>query len=276
MDIRFQNSPKETAQMSTQELRKTFLCEELVKTDAIEYVYSHYERLIMAGVKPVDKIVSLINHPELRAEYFLERRELGIINVGGSGLVKADGNEFAIDKLGCVYLGKGTRDVTLASNDPKNPAIFFLLSCPAHQTYPNRKMAKEEASPAALGELSTANKRTIYKYIHLDGIKSCQLVMGLTVLDNGSVWNTMPSHTHTRRSEVYFYFDVPEQHRVFHFMGEPTETRHLVIGNHEAVISPPWGIHSGSGTSNYAFIWGMAGENLVFSDMDAVAIKDLK
>ncbi len=276
MEIRFQNSPKETSQMGTQELRKTFLCEQLVKTDAIEYVYSHYERLIMAGVKPVDKIVALINNAELRADYFLERRELGIINVGGSGLVKADGVDFSMEKLSCVYLGKGTKDVSFASIDKTNPAIFFLLSSPAHHTYPNKKMNKEDASPVALGELATANQRTIYKYIHLDGIKSCQLVMGLTVLDKGSVWNTMPSHTHTRRSEVYFYFDVPEQHRVFHFMGEPTETRHLVIANHEAVISPPWGIHSGSGSSNYAFIWGMAGENLVFTDMDAVAIKDLK
>lgn len=276
MEIRFQNSPKETAQMGTQELRKTFLCEQLVKTDAIEYVYSHYERLIMAGVKPVDKIVALINNAELRADYFLERRELGIINVGGSGVVKADGVDFSMEKLSCVYLGKGTKDVSFASIDKTNPAIFFLLSSPAHHTYPNKKMNKEDASPVALGELATANQRTIYKYIHLDGIKSCQLVMGLTVLDKGSVWNTMPSHTHTRRSEVYFYFDVPEQHRVFHFMGEPAETRHLVVANHEAVISPPWGIHSGSGSSNYAFIWGMAGENLVFTDMDAVAIKDLK
>ena len=262
--------------MGTQELRKTFLCGQLVKTDAIEYVYSHYERLILAGVKPVDKRVTLINNPELRSDFFLERRELGIINVGGAGVVKADGVDFSMEKLSCVYLGKGTKDVSFVSVDKNDPAVFFLLSSPAHQTYPNRQMNKEDASPVALGELATANQRTIYKYIHLDGIKSCQLVMGLTVLDKGSVWNTMPSHTHTRRSEVYFYFDVPEQHRVFHFMGEPSETRHLVIGNHEAVISPPWGIHSGSGTSNYAFIWGMAGENLVFTDMDAVAIKDLK
>jgi 4-deoxy-L-threo-5-hexosulose-uronate ketol-isomerase len=276
MEIRFQNSPKETSQMSTQELRKTFLCEQLVKTDALEYVYSHYERLILAGIQPVDKRVALINNPELRSDYFLERRELGIINVGGNGAVKADGVDFNMEKLSCVYLGKGTKDVSFASVDKNDPAIFFLLSSPAHQTYPNKKMSKEDASPVSLGELATANLRTIYKYIHLDGIKSCQLVMGLTVLDKGSVWNTMPSHTHTRRSEVYFYFDVPEQHRVFHFMGEPTETRHLVIGNHEAVISPPWGVHSGSGTSNYAFIWGMAGENLAFTDMDAVAIKDIK
>lgn len=276
MEIRFQNSPKETSRMGTQELRSTFLCEKLVKTDAVEYVYSHYERLIIAGIQPQNKIVSLINNAELRSEYFLERRELGIINVGGPGLVKADGVDFSLEKLSCVYLGKGTRDVSFASTDKTQPAVFFLLSSPAHQTYPNRKMVKEEALPAALGELSTANQRTIYKYIHLDGIKSCQLVMGLTVLDKGSVWNTMPAHTHTRRSEVYFYFDVPEQHRVFHFMGEPNETRHLVMANHEAVISPPWGIHAGSGTSNYAFIWGMAGENLVFTDMDAVAIKDLK
>lgn len=276
MEIRFQQSPKETSQMNTQELRQNFLCEQLVKTDGIEYVYSHYERLIMAGVQPVNKTVPLINHPELRAEYFLERRELGIINVGGPGIVSADGTQYRAEKLSCVYLGKGTKDVSFASTDKQNPAVFFLLSCPAHHKYDNAVMHKEAASPAALGDQSTANKRTIYKYIHLDGIKSCQLVMGLTVLDSGSIWNTMPSHTHTRRSEVYFYFDVPEQHRVFHFMGEPKETRHLVIANHEAVISPPWGIHSGAGTSNYSFIWGMAGENLVFTDMDALAIKDIR
>ncbi len=276
MEIRFQHSPKETSHMTTQELRQAFLCEALVKTDTTAYVYSHYERLIMAGIQPVDKTVALENHTELRSGYFLERRELGIINTGGNGTVSADGVDYPLEKLSCLYLGKGTKEVSFKSASKSNPAIFFLLSAPAHQSYPNKKMSKEEASPVALGETTTANQRTIYKYIHLDGIQSCQLVMGLTVLSNGSVWNTMPAHTHTRRSEVYFYFDVPEQHRVFHFMGEPTETRHLLVANNEAVISPPWGIHSGSGTTHYSFIWGMAGENLVFTDMDAVAVRDLK
>ncbi len=241
MQIRFQNSPKETSRMNTQELRSNFLVEKLLEADKLNYVYSHYERMIIGGVKPVSKNITLDNHPELRSEYFLERRELGIINVGGDGSVLADGTTFTLAKLSCVYLGKGTKDVQFQSHDKKNPAIFFLLSAPAHQTYPNKKMAKEEASPVALGEVATANQRTIYKYIHLDGIKSCQLVMGLTVLNNGSVWNTMPSHTHTRRSEVYFYFDVPEQHRVFHFMGEPTETRHLVVADPPAFHHPSLG-----------------------------------
>ena len=276
MEIRFQNSPKETSQMGTQELRKTFLCEQLVKTDAIEYVYSHYERLIMAGVRPVDKIVALINNAELRADYFLERRELGIINVGGHGVVKADGIDFTMDKLSCVYLGKGTRDVSFASLDKTDPAIFFLLSAPAHNTYPNKKMNKEDASPVALGELATANQRTIYKYIHAAGIKSCQLVMGLTILKEGSVWNTMPTHVHDRRMEVYFYFDIPKNQKVIHLMGEPSQTKHLVMSNEEAVISPPWSIHSGCGTSNYGFIWGMGGENSDYTDMDMVDINKLK
>lgn len=276
MQIRFQTSPKETSQMNTQELRNTFLCEQLVKTDMVDYVYSHFERLIIAGIQPVSKMVSLENHAELRSNYFLERRELGIINIGGYGTITADGVDYPMEKLCCLYLGKGTQDVQFKSASKNQPAVFFLLSAPAHQQYPNTKMNKEDASPVALGETATANQRTIYKYIHADGIKSCQLVMGLTVLNNGSVWNTMPAHTHTRRSEVYFYFDLPEQHRVFHFMGEPAATKYLVAGNHEAVISPPWGIHAGSGTTNYSFIWGMAGENLVFTDMDAVAIKDLR
>jgi 4-deoxy-L-threo-5-hexosulose-uronate ketol-isomerase len=276
MQIRFQHSPKETSRMSTQELRQAFLCEALVKKDETGYVYSHYERLIIAGIQPVNTTVTLENHPELRSAYFLERRELGIINVGGNGTVIADGADYSLEKLSCLYLGKGTKEVSFKSANKSNPAVFFLLSSPAHQSYPNKKMTKEEASPVALGELATANQRTIYKYIHADGIQSCQLVMGLTVLNNGSVWNTMPAHTHTRRSEVYFYFDLPEQHRVFHFMGEPAETRHLLVANNEAVISPPWGIHAGSGTTNYSFIWGMAGENLVFTDMDAVAIRDMR
>jgi 4-deoxy-L-threo-5-hexosulose-uronate ketol-isomerase len=276
MEIRFQNSPKETSNMNTQQLRDNFHVPGLMKDDQLQLVYSHYDRVILGGAKPVSSIITLANHPELRAEYFLERREIGIINVGGDGTVTADGKEFSLSKLDALYLGKGTKDVAFKSNDPKVPALYFLLSAPAHQTYENRKLSKEEASPVTLGDQSTANKRTIYKYIHLDGLKSCQLVMGLTVLNDGSVWNTMPAHTHTRRMEAYFYFDVQEQHRVFHFMGEPTETRHLLMANHDAVISPPWSIHSGAGTASYSFIWGMAGENLVFTDMDAVAISDIR
>lgn len=276
MEIRFQNSPKETSEMNTQELRAHFLVQGLMQDDQLQLVYSHYDRVIIGGVKPVSKAVELSNDPELRADYFLERREIGIINVGGSGTVEADGVKYSLDKLDCLYLGKGTKKVVFTSSDKSNAATFFLLSSPAHQTYENRKLTKEEASPVELGDQSTANRRTIYKYIHADGIKSCQLVMGLTVLSSGSVWNTMPPHTHTRRMEAYFYFDVPEQHRAFHFMGEPTETRHLLTANHEAIISPPWSIHSGCGTSNYSFIWGMAGENYTFTDMDAVAITALR
>ena len=276
MQIRFQNSPKEVKGMTTEELREHYLCESLMQDDAISYVYSHHDRLITGGAKPVNQSLFLRSHDELKADYFLERRELGIINVGGSGFVEADGTKYELEKLSCLYLGKGTKEVQFTSSDKKDPAVFFLLSAPAHHTYPNRKMKKEEASPVALGAVETSNQRTIYKYIHLDGIQSCQLVMGLTVLNAGSVWNSVPPHTHTRRTEVYFYFDLNEQQRLFHFMGEPQQTRHIVMKNHEAVISPSWSIHCGCGTSNYAFIWGMAGENLVFSDMDPAPITELK
>jgi 4-deoxy-L-threo-5-hexosulose-uronate ketol-isomerase len=276
MEIRFQSSPKEVKGMTTAELRENFLVQNVMKLDALSLVYSHYDRAIVGGVKPVTKKIPLHNEPELRAEYFLERRELCIINVGITGIVEADGVTYELNKLDALYLGKGTKDVQFSSKDGSAPADFFLLSTPAHHAYPNRKMTKEEASPVNLGETATANKRTIYKYIHLDGIQSCQLVMGLTVLNEGSVWNSVPPHTHTRRMEVYFYFDVPEQHRIFHLMGEPTETRHIVMANHEAVISPPWSVHCGPGTTNYGFIWAMAGENQVFSDMDPVAIAEMK
>ena len=276
MQIRFQNSPKEVKGMTTEELREHYLCESLMQDDAISYVYSHHDRIITGGAKPVNQSLFLRSHDELKADYFLERRELGIINVGGSGFVEADGTKYELEKLSCLYLGKGTKEVQFTSSDKKDPAVFFLLSAPAHHTYPNRKMKKEEASPVALGAVETSNQRTIYKYIHLDGIQSCQLVMGLTVLNAGSVWNSVPPHTHTRRTEVYFYFDLNEQQRLFHFMGEPQQTRHIVMKNHEAVISPSWSIHCGCGTSNYAFIWGMAGENLVFSDMDPAPITELK
>lgn len=262
--------------MDTAELRENFLVQQLLQDDNIKLVYSHYDRVIVGGVKPVNKTIALPNHPELKAEYFLERRELGIINIGGAGTVIAAGKEYNLDKLDCVYLGKGTNNVEFKSNAAGNPALFYLLSAPAHHSYPNTLMTKENASPVNLGETATSNKRTIYKYIHLDGIKSCQLVMGLTVLEAGSVWNSVPPHTHTRRMEVYFYFDIPAEQRVFHFMGEPQETRHIVIDNHEAVISAPWSMHFGCGTANYGFIWGMAGENQLFTDMDPAPIAGLK
>ena len=276
MEIRFQASPKEVKGMSTEELRSNFLIQQLMQLDTLRLVYSHFDRVIIGGVKPAEKKVSLPNEPELRADYFLERREIGIINVGGAGTVEADGILYNLEKLDALYLGKGTKSVLFSSVSKDNPAAFFMMSTTAHQEYPNAKMKKEEASSVALGETATANKRTIYKYIHQDGIKSCQLVMGLTVLSEGSVWNSVPPHTHTRRMEAYFYFDLPEQHRVFHLMGEPIETRHIVMANHEAVISPPWSVHCGPGTTHYGFIWAMAGENYTFTDMDPVAIAEMQ
>jgi 4-deoxy-L-threo-5-hexosulose-uronate ketol-isomerase len=276
MQVRFQNSPKETAQMSTAQLRENFLIENLMQADKINLVYSHYDRMIVGGAVPGKAAIELPNEGELKANYFLERRELGIINVGGTGKVKADGVEYEIEKLECVYLGKGTQAVSFESNDASNPAMFYLLSVPAHAAYPNKKMTKAEAAPVNLGDVSTSNKRTIYKYIHNDGIQSCQLVMGLTTLEPGSVWNSVPPHTHTRRMEAYFYFDVDAAQRVMHFMGEPQETRHLAVGNNEAVLSAPWSMHFGVGTANYGFIWGMAGENKEFTDMDPVPLATIK
>ena len=276
MEIRFQSSPKEVKGMNTEEIRSNFLVPELMNADSLKLVYSHFDRVIVGGAKPVNNKIVLLNEPELRADYFLQRRELGIINVGGTGVIEADGVSYELNKLDALYLGKGTQEVTFASKSANEPACFFMMSTTAHHTYPNRKMSKDEASPVAMGETVTANKRTIYKYIHQDGIQSCQLVMGLTVLSEGSVWNSVPPHTHTRRMEVYFYFDLPQQHRLFHMMGEPTETRHIVMANQEAVISPPWSVHCGSGTTNYGFIWAMAGENYTFTDMDPVAIAEMR
>ena len=276
MDIRFQNSPKETASMHTAEIRENFLCESLMQDNKVSLVYTHYDRVIVGGVKPVNQSLVLETEEELKAAFFLERREIGIINVGGTGTISAGDETCTLGKLSCLYIGKGTEKVTFESADAANPASFFFLSVPAHATHPTRLMSKEEASPVALGAVATSNQRTIYKYIHLDGIKSCQLVMGLTVLQDGSVWNSVPPHTHTRRMEVYFYFDLPAEQRVFHFMGQPTETRHMVVANHQAIISPPWSVHYGCGSSNYAFIWGMAGENMTFTDMDQVPIAALQ
>jgi 4-deoxy-L-threo-5-hexosulose-uronate ketol-isomerase len=276
MQVRFEHSPKEVGGMNTGELREAFLTDNLMQDDTIQLLYTHYDRVIMGGAKPVGKRLVLGAHAELKAEYFLQRRELGIINVGGAGSVWADGQSQVLNKLDAYYIGKGVKEVSFESHDPADAAHFYLLSAPAHAVYPQQYLPKEKALPTDMGSPETSNARTIYKYIHAEGIQSCQLVMGLTILKTGSVWNTMPAHTHTRRMEAYFYFDVPANQRVFHFMGMPTETRHLLVANHQGIVSPPWSIHSGCGTSNYSFIWGMAGENYTYTDMDMVDIAGLR
>jgi 4-deoxy-L-threo-5-hexosulose-uronate ketol-isomerase len=276
MQIRFQISPQETRTMNTQQLREHFLVEGIMQPGTVQLTYSHYDRMIIGGAVPVKNALILPLEEELKAAFFLERREMGVINVGGKGTVIADGEKFELQKLACVYLGKGTKDVTFQSESAGEPAHYYLLSVPAHHAYPCKKMTKEEAAPVNMGDISTSNKRTIYKYIHNDGIQSCQLVMGLTMLAEGSVWNSVPPHTHTRRMEVYFYFDIDATQRVFHFMGQPQETRHLVVANQQAAISAPWSMHYGVGTASYGFIWGMAGENKEFTDMDQVAIAEIK
>ncbi len=272
MQQRYESSPREVATMNKEALRANFLVENLFQAGAIELVYSHYDRMIIGGVMPENQAVVLPNPEGLKANFFLERRELGIINIGGNGQVTVDGTTYELRKMDCLYLSRGAQNVILSSINNSEPAKYFLLSAPAHKAYETRLMTKEEATPQQLGATETANQRTIYKYIHRDGIPSCQLVMGLTVLNSGSVWNTMPPHTHDRRMEVYCYFDVPDNQRVLHLMGQPQETRHLWIGNGQAVISPPWSIHAGCGTMSYAFIWGMAGENQDFTDMDFLAL----
>jgi len=276
MQIRFHNSPAEVSRMTTEELRSNFLIENIMQADEIKLVYTHYDRAIIGGVMPVNKTIALPTYPSLKAKYFLERRELGIINVGGDGEIKVNGKAYDVNKLDCLYVGRGNEKITFRSKKKDSPAKFYCLSTPAHHTYATRSMKKEKASPTEMGAVATANQRTIYKYIHAAGLKSCQLVMGLTLLKEGSVWNTMPTHVHDRRMEAYFYFDIPENQKVIHLMGEPIQTRHLVVSNDEAIISPPWSIHSGCGTSNYGFIWGMGGENQDYADMDMVNINELK
>ncbi|KQX48198.1 5-dehydro-4-deoxy-D-glucuronate isomerase [Paenibacillus sp. Root444D2] len=277
MDIRYASHPNEVKQFDTERLQAEFQINALFSPNEIKLVYSHVDRFIIGGVLPITGALQLqADKKEMAADYFLERREIGIINVGGRGTITVDGTVYNMDSKDCIYIGLGAKDITFASDNAAEPAKFYFNSTPAHQTYPTVKVAISEATPTHLGSINTSNERTIYKYIHTGGIKSCQLVMGMTLLKPGNMWNTMPSHTHNRRSEVYFYFDMPEDAVVFHMMGEPQQTRHVVMRNEQAVISPSWSIHSGVGTNNYTFIWGMAGENQIFDDMDAVAMKDLK
>lgn len=275
MQQRYETSPQETKGMDTTQLRANYLIDRLFVAGEQHFVYSHYDRMVVGGVSPTTQALSLPAYDTLRSDFFLERREMGVLNIGGQGTVTADGKSYSLDKLGCVYLGRGTKDVQFASSDAHNGAKFYIFSAPAHHSYPNQAYTKEEATPVTLGEAANSNRRTIYKYIHGDGISSCQVVMGLTVLHEGSVWNTMPAHTHDRRSEIYLYFDVAEGQGVMHFMGQPQETRHLWLQNEQAVISPPWSIHAGSGTGNYSFVWAMAGENQDFTDMDFIPLGEL-
>lgn len=262
--------------MNTDELRETFLLEDLFEPNVIDLAYVDLDRTVIGSAVPADTPLTLETEPELRAEYFLERRELGVLNIGGSGSITVDGKTFAMDKLDCLYVGRGSREVSFKSNDSGTPAEFYLLSYPAHAEYPTEMVKFADMKPVELGSFETCNKRKIYKAIYRDGIKSCQLVMGFTMLEPGSNWNTMPPHTHMRRSEVYFYFDVDPAHRVLHLMGPPDATSHLVMKDKEVVVSPGWSIHAGVGTKNYTFCWGMGGENQAYDDMDAVAITELR
>jgi 4-deoxy-L-threo-5-hexosulose-uronate ketol-isomerase len=268
--------PEDFESYNTQKIRDRFLLEDLKEANKANFVYAHYDRMITGLVTPTTEEVTLGNYDLLRSEFFLERREMGVINVGGAGRITVDGAEYELQKLDALYLGKGVKEVKFNSLNPAEPAVFYALSCPAHEPLPTTFLAQADAFSAELGSLETSNARKIRRYIHKDGIQSCQLVMGLTVLATGSIWNTIPPHTHDRRMEVYFYFDVDEDQRVFHYMGEPQQTRHIVVANHQAVLSPPWSIHAGGGTKNYSFIWGMAGENKDYADMDIIGVTEIR
>ena len=272
--IRRMPRPQEVARMNTQELRDAFLVTSIFTPGQIQAQFTDLDRLVVGGVTPL-KPIELPNHPETGRAFFLEQRELGIINIGGTGVVHVDGKKFPAEPLSCVYAGAGTKKVIFESKDAKNPAKFYFLSCPAHTPFPAAVMKRDEAATVPIGSQSGANARTIRKYVHTGGIRSCQLVMGYTELAVGSVWNSFPPHTHNRRAEVYLYFDLGEN-VLAHFMGEPAATRHLFIQNEQAVLSPSWSIHCGCGTGNYKFIWGMAGENQTFEDMNGVKPADLR
>ncbi|MBD0831868.1 5-dehydro-4-deoxy-D-glucuronate isomerase [Aestuariibaculum sediminum] len=275
-ESRYASSPQGVKGYDTTQLRDEFLIENLFEADKLNLVYSHYDRFITGGVLPVSKSVALETIDPLKAEFFLQRRELGIINVGGTGTVTVDGTVYELNHKEALYVGQGNKDIVFASVSNDNPAMFYLNSTPAHKAYPTKKIGTDDVEVIELGSPETANARTLRKYIVNSVVDVCQLQMGMTSIKVGSSWNTMPAHVHDRRMEVYFYFEVPEGQSVCHFMGQPQETRHIWMQNNQAVISPPWSIHSGSGTSNYSFIWGMAGENLDYGDMDVSAIPDLR
>ncbi|GGW42010.1 5-dehydro-4-deoxy-D-glucuronate isomerase [Arenibacter certesii] len=274
--VRYANSPNETKGLTTEGLRKEFLIQKLMENDTINLVYTHFDRYIVGGAVPVNSDLKLTTIAPIKSDYFLERREIGIINVGESGSVTVDGKKYNLAYKEALYIGRGNKEVVFSSDNVDAPAKFYLNSTPAHKVLPSKKISQDEAEIVEMGSMETANARTIRKLIVNSVVETCQVQMGMTELKTGSVWNTMPAHVHDRRMEVYFYFEVPQDQAVCHFMGEPQETRHIWMANNEAVISPPWSIHSGSGTSNYTFIWGMAGENLDYGDMDHCKVTELK
>jgi 4-deoxy-L-threo-5-hexosulose-uronate ketol-isomerase len=276
MEIRHGIHPEHAKTLDTEELRREFLIEGLFQKDALKMVYSHIDRIITGGVCPVDQRLELTVTKELGVDYFFQRREMGIINIGATGSVWVDGKEYPLGNRECLYVGMGPQKVAFTSAEKSRPAKFYFNSTPAHTAYPVVKLTMNDAQHLHLGTQERVNVRDIYQLIHPKVLRSCQLVMGMTVLAPGSSWNSMPCHTHDRRMEVYFYFDLPADSVVFHFMGEPSQTRHLVVRNEQAVISPSWSIHSGVGTSHYTFIWGMAGENQTFTDMDEVPMAELR
>ena len=280
MDIRYSCSPNDVKRYTTEELRREFLITNLYTPDRVQAIYSHVDRMVTVGIMPVSKKLAIDDGIDVWANfgthYFLERREAGVFNLGGSGTIEADGKVYELGYKDCLYLTKGTEKVYFTSNDADNPAKFYMVSAPAHTSYETRLIKIADAAKKPLGEVATSNKRVINQFIHPSVLKTCQLSMGLTELATGSVWNTMPAHTHERRMEIYTYFEIPEGNIVFHFMGQGQETRHIVMKNFDAVISPSWSIHAGAGTSNYSFIWAMGGENQEFDDMDNISPVDMK
>ncbi len=275
IDKRYAIHPNEFKTFDSDQLRKAFLIENIFEDNQVSLVYSHYDRLIAGGIKTTSDAIALKTYDFLKADFFLQRREMGIINVGAKGSVRVDGKEYLLDNKDALYIGRGSKEIIFSSRETET-SLFYLNSAPAHATYPTKLITLQQADTVELGSLETSNQRTIRKLIVNSMLETCQLQMGLTELKIGSVWNTMPPHVHDRRMEAYFYFDLPDEHVVCHFIGEPQETRHLFVKNNQAVISPPWSIHSGAGTSNYSFVWGMAGENLDYGDMDAVSPTQIK
>ncbi len=276
LTVRYPSHPEDARHYTTDRLRESYLIDTVFAPDEALLTYSHFDRIIAGGVMPVSGPVALTGSREMASQSFLERREMGVINIGGEGVVTVDGKAYALKNQDGLYVGMGAKTIAMESADPRNPAKFYLNTCPAHKTCPTVKVDIEKAAKRPLGAAENCNRRTIYQYFHPDVMESCQLCMGLTSLEEGNNWNTMPCHIHERRMEVYLYFDMGPDGLVFHLMGEPGETRHIVMHNEQAVISPSWSIHSGVGTRRYAFIWGMCGENQAFDDMDAVPAASLR